>query len=94
MEGLRLVFQCPEYQEAVLDTGYRKPLSSINLGDVEEIERTLRNHVILNVKSELDQFIEGLRICGIHDSVVTYSSFMAASFTPTVVNISKGTYNM
>lgn len=89
--ALRDLFAAHEhYQDALLDTGYRKPLSSIVPSDIPEIEQTLKNHVILNVKSELDQFVDGLRVCGIHERVVMYPLMMAACFIPTTVKIDKG----
>ena len=61
----------------MLETGYRKPLSSLVMLDKAAIQKTLRAHVLLKVKPELDRVCEGLKTCGVMESTLQYPSLMA-----------------
>ena len=62
-ESLRVLFQSPDYEPVLLETGYRKPLASLQIADKTTIKQTLKAQVLLQVKAEIDQFCDGLRIC-------------------------------
>ena len=80
-----------DFELAMLETGYRKPLSSLVMLDKAAIQKTLRAHILLKVKPELDQFCEGLKTCGVMESTLQYPSLMAPCFTCTTVNLTGGT---
>ena len=65
----------------ITETGYRKPLSLLKLEDIPQLKQTLRDHVLVKVKAELDQFCEGLTTLGVLDKVKMYPSLMAPLFT-------------
>lgn len=78
---MRAVFDEYEFELVLLETGYRKPLSSLLLSDRPAIVKTLKIHVLVKVKPELDQFIDGLNMYGILESIKKYPSLMAQYFT-------------
>lgn len=80
------MFDDCDYEQTKLETGYRKPLASLVLSDKLSIQRTLKMHVLLRLKPELDQLIEGLKVCGILDSICRYPLLMAQYITHTVVD--------
>lgn len=89
-ESLRAVFDNEDFQLAILETGYRKALSMLVMPDKPIIENILKAHVLLRVKPELDQFGEGLRLCGVWDSAIRYPELMAHRFTYVEVDLNTG----
>ena len=85
-EALRGVFDDSDFELALLETGFRNPLTSLALSDRDLIKKTLKNYVFLRVKPEFDQFCEGLRTCGVAEAVQTHPSLMAPCFIHTHVN--------
>ena len=77
-DSLNQLFSKDEYQAAVWDTGYRKPLL---VADKAAIARSLQNNVFLRTIPELDQFIEGVKACGVLEKVLEYPGLMAPYFT-------------
>ena len=69
MESLQSLFEDSSFESMILETGFRKPLHLLTMEDKPGIQETLRAHVILKVKPEMDQFSERLRTCGILDAV-------------------------
>ena len=60
--ALRAIFCNDNYSSLVIDTGYRKPLTMIELSDREELTLTLRHYyTMIRGQVELDQFIVGLK---------------------------------
>ena len=72
-----------ENENLVIDTGYRKPLCRLTLEDASGLKQTLWDHVLVNVKAELDQFSGGLNTLGVMEKVRKYPSLMAPLFTDT-----------
>ena len=68
-ESLCSIFDDSDYELALMETGYRKPLSTLVLADRSTIVQTLRNYAFLRVKPELDQFREGLASCGVAGAI-------------------------
>ena len=64
-EAFRRTFDDPDYELLLLETGFRRPLSTLGMGDKDLVERTVKNHLLSRVKGEMDQFLEGLAICGV-----------------------------
>lgn len=89
-EALKELFKNPEYELALLETGYRKPLPSLVVADKNFIMDTLKAHIILKVKPELDQFCEGLSTCSVLEYTQKYPSLMAERFTLSQVNLTQG----
>lgn len=51
-----------EALDFLLATGFRKPVSTLSLSDCPDLISTLLDfHLMAKVKTEMDQFIEGLR---------------------------------
>lgn len=87
---LREVFDDSEYELVMLDTGCRKVLSQLVLSDKASLQATLKTHMLLKVKPELDQFIEGLKVCGVLDSARQYPLLMARFFVHVPLDLSAG----
>jgi hypothetical protein len=92
-DALREVFEDPDFEILLLNTGYRKPLTSLFLSDKEAIESTLKVHMMTQIKPELDQFRDGLEACRILRSVSRHPSLMAPYFVHTPVVLTKGNNN-
>ena len=89
-EDLRSVFGSEDFQVAVAETGFRKPLSMLVMSDRPVLVNTLKAHILLRVKPELDQFGEGLRLCGVRDGAIRYPKLMAPRFTYVEVDLNTG----
>lgn len=87
---MREVFDDSDFELALLETGYRKPLATLNLSDKVGIQKTLKMHTIVRVKPEMDQFLEGLAVCGILEGVQRFSALMAPCFTFAPVDLTAG----
>ena len=90
-ESLRVLFQSPEYEPMLLETGYRKPLASLQIADKTTIMQTLKAQVLLRVKAEIDQFCDGLRTCEVIEYTRKYPTLMAPRFMQTLVSLTPGT---
>ena len=56
-----MIFENEEFSSLLFETGYRKPLITLQVDDKGELASTLRQYyTILRGQVELDQFIEGL----------------------------------
>ena len=54
-----------EISDLLLQTGYRKPISSLTTTDKKEIISALLDyHVMLKVKGAMDQYMDGLEALG------------------------------
>ena len=89
-ESLRVLFQNPEYELVLLETGYRKPLMTLQMADKTTIKQTLKAQVLLRVKAELDQFCEGLRTYEVIEYTRKYPTLMAPRFMWTLVSLTQG----
>ena len=74
----------------LLETGFRKPMSSLRMEDKVAIKKTVLANMILKVKPELDQFGDGLRTCGILDAVRRHPGLMAQLFLLRDVDLTTG----
>ena len=55
-----------EVQDLLLQTGFRKPVTSLAVGDKEEILSAIIDfHFMAKVKCVMDQFMEGLKAVGL-----------------------------
>ncbi len=61
-----------DYYLVLLETAFRKPLSTLVMADIDVIQKTLQNHLLMRVKAELDQFLEGLAVCGVGEDFQRY----------------------
>ncbi len=89
-EDLRGTFDDSDHELVLLETGFRKPLSMLVMADIEVIQKTLKNHLLMRVKAELDQFQEGLAVCGVGEGVQRYPHLMAPRFMHTAVQLCRG----
>ena len=66
----------------MIDCGFVKPFSSVNLEDRADIVQSISlHHVILRSKAEMDQFTDGLRSCGVLDEIKQNSNLTRSFFT-------------
>ena len=79
---LRGFFDESNFELAMLETGYRRPLSTLVLADKAALLQTLKTHVLTRAKAETDQFSEGLStVSGIAESLRKHPDLMATCFT-------------
>ncbi len=65
----------------LLETGYRKPLSSLSCEDKPCIKKALRDyHTLVKIKPELDQFSDGLETLNVLPTMKKYPSIMSSLF--------------
>ena len=80
-KSLQEIFADNDTSDKLLETGYRKPLTSLTLNDREEIVGVLKlYHTLIKVKAEIDQFVEGLQCLGIHGYMKLYPELMEPVF--------------
>ena len=89
-ESLRQVFDDSEHELVMLETGCKKVLSMLTLSDRASLQATLKAHLLLRVKAELDQFAKGLTMCGILDSIRKHPMVMAPYFVRVPLDLSAG----
>ena len=89
-DEVRDIFDDPDHELVMLETGYRKPLSSLAVSDKEAVQKTLKTHLLARVKPEMDQFCEGLDVCGILENIRKYSSLMTSFFIYTPMDLTAG----
>ena len=78
---MREIFDDPDHELAILETGYRKPLSILSVSDKAAVASTLKTHVLARVKPELDQFADGLNSLGVLEAVKSHPQLMTPFFT-------------
>ena len=65
----------------LLETGYRKPLSTISCEDKPCIKKAVCDyHTLVKIKPELDQFSEGLETLNVLSTMKKYPSLMSSLF--------------
>lgn len=90
-KSLREVFlHDMDFEVMLTETGYRKPISSLVIEDKSNIVKTLKTHMLLKVKAELDQFCEGLKTCNILEAVIKNPSVMSPFFISAEVKLTAG----
>ena len=77
---LREIFTDPESEGILLETGYSKPLTLIQLNDSKCIVSSLMSLIdyrcVIKVKAAVDQFLDGLRAPGVADYVCKHPELM------------------
>ena len=72
---------CVDNIEAIIDSGYTKPISTITLAARESLIMCIKkHHCILKTKAELDQLKSGLRILGVGNAMEMYPKLMIELF--------------
>ena len=85
------MFHVDEATEFLYATGYTKPILSLGLDDKDNIQSILiAYHCFLKVKSEMDQFIEGLRVTGVLGFVQESPSALRDMFVFTEKKLTAG----
>ena len=89
-ESLREIFDDSEHEMVMLETGCKKVLSMLALSDKASLQATLKTHMLLKVKPELDQFMDGLGICGVLNATRVHPMLMAPYFVRVPLDLSAG----
>ena len=87
---MRAIFDDSSYELAILDTGYRKSLASLRVGDGRTLVQLLKTNVLMRVKPELDQFISGLKCCGVLDALRAHPAVLSKCFLHCSVDLTTG----
>ena len=68
-------------------------ITEINMAEKESIMQTFAmQNVILNVKAELDQLVEGLRALNVHNTICSHATLFQETFTLNTKEPSAGMY--
>ena len=68
-------------------------VTEINMAEKESIMQTFAmQNVILNVKAELDQLVEGLRALNVHNTICSHAALFQETFTLNTKEPSAGMY--
>ena len=88
---IKEIFEDEQSQLLVLETGYRKPFSTLTVVDVEELKRIVRDYYsLIRVKGEIDAVVYGLHSLDVLQSIKDYPEIMQSFFIHNEVEISKG----
>lgn len=72
---------CSNGIDLILESGYSKPVTAIELSCKQELMNTLMLHYTLyQNKAVLDQLKSGLCIMGVADAMITYPDLLQAFF--------------
>ena len=78
---MRMIFAIDEAADLLLETGFKKPLTQLELSDKQRVQSLLLNyHCILKVKGEMDQFREGLESLGVMKALSRNASLLKLFF--------------
>uniref|UniRef100_A0A1X7UU46 HECT domain-containing protein n=1 Tax=Amphimedon queenslandica TaxID=400682 RepID=A0A1X7UU46_AMPQE len=78
--SVREVFSETEHLDILCETGYRKPINCLTIGDVSEIVEIIKSHCIKVSIPEINQFAEGLASLGVLDLIKEYPDIMKDFF--------------
>ena len=77
--------------DALLECGFTKPLLKLTLDDVSQLINSATLHsTLLRIKSELDQFLDGLNQAGVLHSIQQYPDLFHPLFVCSGSPISAG----
>lgn len=92
-DDIKLVFAIDEGIEMLSATGFRKPLCSLQISDRPSILSALTSyHLMAKVKSEMDQFKEGLKVLGFLDMLHKNTDTWKPFFVHCQCTLSAGSY--
>ncbi|XP_019857667.1 PREDICTED: G2/M phase-specific E3 ubiquitin-protein ligase-like [Amphimedon queenslandica] len=81
VEELKSIFDDDTYANALFETGYKKPISSLTLHNKEELTNVISTyHTLIKVKAQIDQFVKGLESLNIHSYMVKFPAIMKTLF--------------
>ena len=77
--------------DILVECGYTKPLCTLKLNDVSQLIKNATLHsAILKIKSELDQFVDGIDEAGVLDSIRKYPDLFRPLFVSSGTTLSSG----
>jgi quinol-cytochrome oxidoreductase complex cytochrome b subunit len=67
-DELQMLFEDVSVSDVLLQTRFRKPISSLHVFNKQEVIDVIINyHLMMKVKCEMDQFLDGLQTYGLLD---------------------------
>lgn len=92
-EELQGIFESPELESVLLETGYNKPLSLLTMEDLDNILLCITDyHCLIKVKASMDQFIDGLISGSVMDSIRNHSLLLKPMFCPSPSQLTAGKF--
>ena len=89
---MRATLAIEEISDLILQTGYRKPILTLKLEDRVDIVATLIDyHLMIKVKSAMDQYMEGLTVLGLLNRVQQHPSTWKPLFMKHTQRLTTGT---
>ena len=96
-DQLRSLFNDTDNESILLETGFRLALCRLTCADKEVIKSAIRDyHSLIKIKTELDQFSDGLKMLGVLQAVKEHPDLMAPLFTKheTAKRVNKGIFTL
>ena len=70
---MKMLFAIDEVSALLLETGYRKPVSSLSLQDIPTLRAAIVDyHCLLKAKAAMDQFADSLQVLKVLDLIRKY----------------------
>ena len=92
-EDLHGLFDVPEWETLLLETGYSKPLQQLGMEDQDSIVSFIADyHCIVKVKAAMDQFKQGLDAGGVLTCIQQHAYSMKHLFCYEPCNLPKCRY--
>lgn len=86
------LFQREEEATLLYETGFKRAVSSLSLGDKADLISVFKLHLLVRVKGETDQFLDGLRTCGVLDAIRDHPQLMSHYFLHHPVKLTAGKF--
>lgn len=78
---VQAIFNVEDNANLLLETGYDKPIHTLKLQDVSNVCAAMTDyHCMLKAKASMDQFMQGLDMCGVAEYVKTHPHLMKPFF--------------
>ena len=77
---------------ALYETGFKRPVDTLTISEKDTLVEMLKVHVLIKVKGETDQFVDGLRICGVLGAVQDHPQLMSRFFLHSPTKLTAGKF--
>ena len=78
----------------MLNTGYKKPVKVLTLGDISEVIDILKCHCIKVSIPEINQYSDGLKALGVLEYIKKYPDIMRDLFVDDGKRLTAGKFNV
>ena len=94
-QAIRTIFNSEDYLDALLTTGYAKPVATIAIRHKGEIKEALKIHFMLKaVFPEINEFRDGLKVLGVLDQILKYLDITRSCFVDEQAPLTAGMFRI